>query len=279
LQIAPSTYYAARDREPSARQQRDEELKPVLYDLWVKNRKVYGAIKLSKAATNANIDIGRDQTARLMREMGIRGVARKRSKITTTVSDDRKRPADLVDRNFVASKPDELWVTDLTYVPTRERMAYACFILDVYARYIVGWTVAANMKTEMVLNALEMASNTRGVNLQGLKCHSDAGSQFTSLRWTERLDEIGAKPSIGSIADSYDNAMAESLNALYKTELIYHPDQNGWDTIADVELATLSYVHWWNQQRLHGAINHLTPNRKETMYNQTKPKTLAQTMT
>jgi putative transposase len=208
LQIAPSTYYAAKHREvaPSARAVRDAALMQVLMVLWVANRKVYGAHKLWKAARRAGHDIGRDQVARLMRELGIEGISRRRKKVFTTVQDpDAVRAPDLVNRNFKAAAPNQLWVTDLTYVPTRSGMAYVCFIVDAFSRRIVGWRVASNMKTDMVLDALEMARRTRGARrLVGLVAHADAGSQFTSVRFTERLDEIGARPSIGTVADSYD---------------------------------------------------------------------------
>ena len=172
--------------------------------LWVANRKVYGAHKLWKAARRAGHDIGRDQVARLMRSMQIEGVSRQRRKVFTTRQDpDALRAPDLVNRNFTADRPDALWVTDLTYVPTRTGMAYVCFIVDAFSRRIVGWRVASNMRTEMVLDALEMARRSRGNRrLIGLVTHSDAGSQFTSVRFTERLDEIGARPSIGTVADS-----------------------------------------------------------------------------
>ncbi len=151
------------------------------------------------------------------------------------------RAPDLVNRNFTADRPDALWVTDLTYVPTRTGMAYVCFIVDAFSRRIVGWRVAANMRTEMVLDALEMARRSRGGRrLVGLVAHSDAGSQFTSVRFTERLDEIGARPSIGTVADSYDNALAETTNGLYKTECVYGPDApRAWDDVDELELATL----------------------------------------
>jgi len=210
--MAPSTYYAAkrREREPSARAVRDAAMMQVLMALWVVNRKVYGARKLWKAARRAGHDIGRDQTARLMRELGIEGVSRRRKRIFTTVGDpDAVRAPDLVNRVFTADRPDALWVTDLTYVPTRSGMAYVCFIVDAFSRRIVGWRAASNMRTDMVLDALEMARRSRGSRrLVGLVTHSDAGSQFTSVRFTERLDEIGARPSIGTIADSFDNALA-----------------------------------------------------------------------
>ena len=208
--------------------------------LWVANRKVYGAHKLWLAARRAGHDIGRDQTARLMRELGIAGVSRRRKKVFTTIADpDAVRAPDLVRRNFTAERPDALWVTDLTYVPTRSGMAYVCFIVDAFSRRIVGWRVASNMRTDMVLDALEMARRSRGGRrLVGLIAHADAGSQFTSVRFTERLDEIGARPSIGTVADSYDNALAETTNGLYKTECVYGPDATGWDGVDELELAT-----------------------------------------
>ncbi len=210
LRVAPSTYYSAKSRALSARALRDAVMTQVLMVLWIANRKVYGAHKPWKAARRAGHDIGRDQVARLMRQMGIEGVSRQRAKVFTTRQDpDAVRAPDLVNRNFTADRPDALWVTDLTYVPTRSGMAYVCFIVDAFSRRIVGWRVASNMKTAMVLDALEMARLTRGARrLIGLVTHSDAGSQFTSVRFTERLDEIGARPSIGTVADSLDNALA-----------------------------------------------------------------------
>jgi putative transposase len=203
LQVAPSTYYAAKTRRPSPRAIRDAIVKNVLFVLWTTNRKVYGAHKLWKAARRDGLDLGRDQVARLMRELGIRGVSRCRKKVFTTRCDpDAARPPDLVNRDFSASHPNGLWVTDLTYVATRTGMAYVCFITDAFSRMIVGWRVAAHMRTDMVLDALEMARRSRQAGrLAGLVAHSDAGSQFTSVRFTERLDEIGARPSIGTVAD------------------------------------------------------------------------------
>ena len=267
LQFAPSTYYAAKSRQPSARALRDAVMMQVLMVLWVTNRKVYGAHKLWKAARRAGHDIGRDQTARLMRQMGIQGVTRRRKVFTTRPDPDASRAPDLVDRDFTAERPDALWVTDLTYVPTRSGMAYVCFIVDAFSRRIVGWRVATNMKTEMVLDALEMARRSRGGRrLVGLVTHSDAGSQFTSVRFTERLDEIGARPSIGTVADSYDNALAETTNGLYKAECVYGPDTHGWDDVDQLELATLSWVHWFNEQRLHGHCNDVPPAEFEAAF-------------
>lgn len=267
--IAPSTYYAAKKRELSARAIRDAVMMQVLMVLWVSNRKVYGAHKLWKAARRAGHDIGRDQVARLMRTMQVHGVSRQRRKVFTTRQDpDATRAPDLVNRNFRAERPDALWVTDLTYVPTRSGMAYVCFIVDAFSRRIVGWRVAANMRTDMVLDALEMARRSRGNHrLVGLVTHSDAGSQFTSVRFTERLDEIGARPSIGTIADSFDNALAETTNGLYKTECVFGPDApKPWDDVDELELATLSWVHWFNEQRLHGFCGHVPPAEFEQAF-------------
>ena len=203
-----------------------------------------------------------------MRDLDIRGVSRRRKKVFTTVADpDALRAPDLVDRDFTADRPDALWVTDITYVPTRSGMAYACFIVDAYSRRIVGWRVASHMRTSMVLDALEMARRSRGDRrLVGLVTHSDAGSQFTSVRFTERLDEIGARPSIGTVADSYDNALAEATNALYKTECVYGPDATGWDDVGSLELETLAWVHWFNNDRLHGHCNDIPPAEFEEAF-------------
>jgi len=270
LQVAPSTYYAAKQRQvvPSARSQRDAVMMQILLALWVTNRKLYGAHKLWKAARRAGHEIGRDQVARLMRELEIRGVSRMRKKVFTTRQDpDAWRAPDLVNRNFRADRPDALWVTDLTYVPTRSGMAYVCFIVDAFSRRIVGWRVASNMRTDMVLDALEMARVSRGARrLVGLVTHSDAGSQFTSVRFTERLEEIGARPSIGTVADSFDNALAETANGLYKTECVYGPDATAWDCVDELELDTLSWIHWFNEQRLHGHCGDVPPAEFEAAF-------------
>jgi len=266
LQVAPSSYYAAKSRPPSARAMRDAVLLPVLLTLWKANYSVYGAHKLWKTARRAGHDIGRDQVARLMRQAGIRGVKRGRRVITTRRDDKAPRSPDLVKRNFTATAPNQLWVTDLTYVPTWSGVAYTCFIVDAFSRMIVGWRVASTMRTEMVLDALEMARWSRGTRLEGLVAHSDAGSQFTSVRYGERLAEIGAVPSIGTVGDSFDNALAESVNALYKTELIRGPSQGPWRTVEDVELATLGWVHWHNNDRLHGYLDDVPPTEFEAAY-------------
>lgn len=266
LQIAPSTYYAAKSRRPSARELRDVVMCQVLLALWVTNKKVYGAYKLWRAARRAGHEVGRDQVARLMRVMEIQGVTRKRRIFTTRQDPDAIRAIDLVKRNFITERPNALWVTDLTYVPTRSGMAYVCFIVDAFSRRIVGWRVAANMKTDMVLDALEMARRDRGTLLTGLIAHSDAGAQFTSLRFTERLQEIGARPSIGTVADSFDNALAETVNGLYKAECVYGPDASGWDDVDHLELATLSWVHWFNNERLHSHCGDIPPDEFEQAF-------------
>jgi putative transposase len=242
---------------------------PVLHGLWEDNYRVYGAHKLWKAARRAGHDIGRDQVARLMRQAGIEGVRRtKRVRTTRPEPGGAPRHPDLVGRDFTATAPNQLWVTDLTYVPTWAGVAYVCFIVDAYSRMIVGWRVAPHMRTAMVIDAIEMARWSRGTNLTGLRCHSDAGSQFTSIRYGERLAEIGAIPSIGTVGDSYDNALAETVNGYYKTELIRGParDAKPWKAVDDVELATLGWVHWHNTNRLHGYLDDVPPAEFEKAF-------------
>ncbi|MBV8346416.1 MAG: IS3 family transposase [Mycolicibacterium sp.] len=271
VQVAPSTYYAAKTRPPSARACRDAVLGPALTRLWEDNYRVYGARKLWKAARRAGHDVGRDQVARHMRAAGIAGVRRGKRVRTTKPDPGAPRHPDLVSRDFTATAPNQLWVTDLTFVPTWAGIAYVCFLTDAYSRMIVGWRVAGHMRTTMVLDAIEMARWSRGIALAGLRCHSDAGSQFTSVRYGERLAEIGAVPSIGSVGDSFDNALAESVNGYYKSELIYGPARTGpWKTIEDVELATLSWVHWHNTRRLHGYLNDIPPAEFEATFYATK---------
>lgn len=271
LQVAPSTYYAARNRPLSARAQRDAQLVPQLVELWKENYEVYGSRKLWKAARRAGIDIGRDQTRRLMRTAGIQGARRSKRVRTTRRDNGAGRHPDLVKRDFAATEPNRLWVTDLTFVATWAGVAYVCFIVDAYSRMIVGWRVAGHMRTPMVLDAIEMARFNRGTHHDDLRCHSDAGSQFTSIRYGERLAEIGATPSIGTVGDSFDNALAETVNGYYKTELIRGPARTGpWKTVEEVELATLGWVHWHNTQRLHGYLADLPPTEFEARFYATR---------
>ena len=268
LQVAPSSYYEFKNRQPSARSQRDEVMGPVVRQLWEDNFRVYGARKVWKAARRAGHDVGRDQVARLMRTAGIEGVRRTKRVRTTKPDPGVPRHPDLVGRDFTATAPNQLWVTDLTFVPTWAGVAYVCFIIDAYSRMIVGWRVASHMRTTMVLDAIEMARWSRGTQLTGLRCHSDAGSQFTSIRYGERLAEIGAVPSIGTVGDIFDNALAETVNGYYKAELIRGPAREGrpWKTVEDVELATLSWVHWHNHDRLHGYLNDIPPAEFEEAF-------------
>lgn len=266
--MAPSTYYAARSRPPSPRAERDAVLRPVLREIWSANYCVYGARKLWKAAVRGGWEVGRDQVARLMRAEQIRGALRNKRVRTTRADPVAARHPDLVPRDVTAAAPNQLWGTDLTYVPTWAGVAYVCFIIDVYSRMIVGWRVAGHMRTEMVLDALEMARWSRGTRLEGLRCHSDAGSQFTSLRYGERLAEIGAVPSIGTVADSYD-AMAETTIGLFKTELIRR--RGPWRTLDDVEIATLEWVDWFNNRHLHTELGDIPPAEHETNHYRQNP--------
>jgi len=196
-----------------------------------------------------------------MRLVGIEGVRRRRRVRATRPDPGAQRPADLVERDFTAAAPNRLWVADSAYVPTWAGVAYVCFIVDAFSRRIVGWRVAAHMRTRMVLDALEMARASRGTHLGGLVAHSDAGSQFASLRWGQRLAELGAAPSIGSVGDSYDNALAETAGGIYETEPVRGPTGGPRRSAGDVELATLAWVHWHNHQRLHGHLSDTPPRQ------------------
>lgn len=255
--IAPSTFYAAKRRPLPARAISDVTMTAIMLVIFTRNYSVYGAHKLWKAMRRAGHDIGRDQVARLMRQAGIRGIRRGKQVITTRADPDSSRATDLVKRQFTAEAPNRLWVLDLTYVSTWEGMAYVCFIVDAFSRMIVGWRVAGHMRTTMVLDAMEMAAWKRGATLEGLVVHSDAGSQFTSIRFTERVEEIGARPSIGTVADSYDNALAETVNGLYKTELTRR--RGPWKQLETLELATAEWVLWFNTERLHGTLGDIPP--------------------
>lgn len=271
LQVAPSTYYAQKKRPPSARAIRDAALVPILVALWSTNFKVYGVRKLWRAALRAGEDVGRDQVARLMRAAGIEGL-RKGKKFRTTRPDAAaERHPDLVERDFTADRPNALWVSDITYVATWSGFAYVYFIVDAFSRMIVGWRVASHMRTDMVLEALEMARWKRGTILEGLISHTDAGSQFTSVRYGDQLTELGALPSIGSVGDAFDNALAESVNGAYKCELIRGPGRGPWRTVEDVELATLTWVHWYNTVRLHEYLDYMPPAEFDAEWRESDP--------
>jgi putative transposase len=272
LEIAPSTYYDAKSRPPSARAVRDAELRPILRDLWERNYSVYGRRKLTKAARRAGVDVGRDQVARLMRAEGIRGASRAKKRFTTRSDPAALRAPDLVNRDFTASRPDATWVADFTYCSTWSGIVYIAFVIDVFSRRIVGWKAARTMHASLVIDALNMAAWVRrGVDIDGVVCHSDAGAQYTSIAYTDRLDEIGAAPSIGTIGDSYDNAMAETTIGLFKTELHRNPaalarNAGHWRGLDDLEVATCAWVSWFNEERIHGELDDQTPAEVEDGY-------------
>ena len=274
LQVAPSSYYTARCRPLSARASSDAELAPKILKVFNDNYQVYGARKLWKQLRREGELVGRDRVARLMRTLGIAGTVRGKPRRTTIPDPAAARAPDLVNRQFTATRPSQLWVSDFTYVATWSGTVYVAFVIDVFSRLIVGWRAAASMRTELVLDALEMAIWRRVGVLDGLVCHSDAGSQYTSLRYTTRLAEIGAAPSIGTVGDSYDNSLAESTIGLFKTELIRR--HGPWRTLEEVELATLGYIDWFNHHRLHGEIGDIPPAELEaTYYRQLKATTAA----
>jgi putative transposase len=264
LKIAPSSYYAHKARPPSARELRDARLKVEVRRVWDDNYQVYGAEKIWRQLAREGIGVGRDQVARLMRALGIRGVVRG-GKRPTTIPDQTDQRPDLVKRDFTAREPNRLWVADLTYVATWAGFCYTAFIIDAYSRAIVGWRVATTLRAELALDALEMAIWARQhAGLDELVHHSDRGVQYLSVRYTQRLADQGAVASVGSRGDSFDNALAEAVNGLYKAELI--GPRGPWRTATQVELATLAWVQWWNQRRLHGALDHIPPAEHEARY-------------
>nr|WP_235038237.1 IS3 family transposase [Microbacterium sp. 18062] len=258
-------YRAAKARVPSARQLRDALLVPEVERLHEENYGVYGARKMHALLKREGWDVGRDQTARLMKLAEVRGVARSKKVFTTKSDPAAALPKDLVNRNFTAAAPNRLWVADITYVATWAGFAYVAFVIDVFSRMIVGWNVAATLKADVLpLQALNMAAfNARG-SLDELVHHADHGSNYLSIVYTDRIAELGATPSTGTVGDSFDNALAEAVNGLYKTELIRR--RGPWRTVEQVELATLEYVWWWNNARLHGELDYRTPIETEDAY-------------
>ena len=270
LQIAPSGYrrHAARQRDParrSARAQRDEVLMRHIQRIWDANRQVYGVDKVWRQLQREGLAVARCTVARLMRQRGLRGVRRGQAVRTTVPNLAAPCPRDRVNRQFRAERPNQLWVADFTYVSTWQGFVYVAFIIDVFARRIVGWRVSRSMRTDFVLDALEQALYAR--QPQGddaLIHHSDRGSQVVSIRYSERLAEAGIEPSVGSTGDSYDNALAETLNGLYKAEVIHRCGP--WKTAEAVELATLDWVAWFNHQRLLEPIGYIPPAEAEANY-------------
>ena len=270
LQIAPSGYrrHAARQGDParrSARVQRDEVLMRHIQRIWDANRQVYGVDKVWRQLQREGLAAARCTVARLMRQRGLRGVRRGQAVRTTVPNLAAPCPRDRVNRQFRAERPNQLWVADFTYVSTWQGFVYVAFIIDVFARRIVGWRVSRSMRTDFVLDALEQALYAR--QPQGddaLIHHSDRGSQVVSIRYSERLAEAGIEPSVGSTGDSYDNALAETLNGLYKAEVIHRCGP--WKTAEAVELATLDWVAWFNHQRLLEPIGYMPPAEAEANY-------------
>jgi putative transposase len=264
LPIAPSTYRGAKARPPSARTMRDTELKTEIARVHAENFGVYGARKVWRQMNREGIAVARCTVERLMHEMSLQGVRRGKARKTTTPDVSGARPADLVARDFPASRPNELWVADLTYVRTWSGFVYASFVVDVYSRFIVGWQTSRSLRTDLAIDALEMAIWQRQGDLHGLVHHSDRGSQYLSIRYTERLAEAGAVTSVGSKGDSYDNALAETMIGLYKTELIRR--RGPWKGIDDVEFATLEWVDWFNHRRLLEPIGDVPPAEFEAAH-------------
>jgi putative transposase len=242
LELSPSTYFARKKRPKSARRLRDEQLMPLIEEIHAESGATYGARRITRALRRKGIEVARCTVERLMRELGIEGVIRGQRRRTTVPEPSAPRPPDLVDRDFTASRPDQLWVADMTYVRTWSGWVYVAFVLDVYSRMIVGWQVANHMRSELPLDALEMALWRRKIKTDsGLIHHRDRGSQYVSIRYTDRLADIGASASVGSVADSYDNAMAEALNGTFKAELIEM--QGPWTGFDQVERAIFQWVN------------------------------------
>lgn len=272
IKIAPSTYYAAKARPPSARSVADQELGVVLQQVWERNHGVYGVVKMWHALRREGHQVGRDRVARLMRNAGLSGVVRGQHKTVTTRRDQAAdRFPDLVDRGWGITRPDTVWVADFTYVWTYQGFCYVSFITDVASRRILGWKAAMSKDASLVTDALQQALATRRrtraeFTATGLIHHSDAGSQYTSVALTQQLLEAGIAGSIGSVGDALDNALMESTIGLYKTELIHR--RRAWTSRQQVETATADWVSWFNHERLHSAIGHQPPTEYEQTYHQ-----------
>ena len=270
LPIAPSTYYEHLRREPTSREQRDETLLVEIHRVHRDNYGVYGARKVWLTLNREGISVARYTVERLMRAAGLAGARRGKVQKTTILDPAGPRAADLPDlvgRDFAPAAPDRLWVADLTYVSTSSGWVYVAFVVDAYARRILGWRCGTTMSTQLVLDALEQAIWTRhraGASLGSVVAHSDRGSQYTSLRYGERLNDAGITPSVGSVGDSFDNALAETINGLYKTELI--KARGPWKHVDDVEIATAEWVDWFNHRRLYEYCGDIPPAELEAAY-------------
>jgi putative transposase len=264
LPIAPSTYHQHPKGPRSARAVRDAQLKVEIARVHAEHFGVYGARKVWRQLHREGIAVARCTVERLMGELGLEGVRRGKVRRTTTPDPSATRPADLVERDFSATRPNQLWVADLTYVATWSGLVYVAFVVDAFSRFLVGWQAAGSLRTDLALDALEMAIWHRRGELDGLVHHSDRGSQYLSIRYTERLAEAGAVASVGSRGDSFDNALAETIIGLYKTELIRR--RGPWKGIDQVEYATLEWVDWFNHRRLLEPIGHLPPAEFEAAF-------------
>jgi transposase InsO family protein len=270
LPIAPSQYYAhkAREADPSRlppRLQRDRALKPEIERVHAQNFGVYGARKVWRQLGRESFVVARCSVERLMRSLGLQGAVRGRKSRTTRGDARLEQPLDRVKRQFLAHRPNELWVADFTYVATWSGFVYVAFVIDVFARRIIGWRVSRSMHVELVLDALEQAVWSRS-NVKDVVHHSDHGSQYLSIRYTERLAQVGAQPSVGSVGDSFDNALAETVIGLYKTEVIHR--RGPWRNLEAVEYATLEWVDWFNNQRILEPIGNIPPAELEASYYQ-----------
>lgn len=265
LGVPTSTYYARRARKPSARRLRDAELVGEIEAARAGYRRVYGARKTWRELGRRGISVGRDRVARLMRQQGLCGVRRGRGVRTTTPEAAADRARDLVERRFAATAPNRLWVADLTYIRTYSGFCYLAFVLDVFSRRIVGWQIATHMRTQLVLDALEMAVALRDLDGR-LIAHSDRGSQYTSLHYTDRLDELGIDPSVGSRGDAYDNAMAEAFVGTFKAELV---DGRRFPSFEAAEHETLEWISFYNRQRLHEQLGDIPPTEFEERFQPT----------
>jgi transposase InsO family protein len=271
LPIAPSTYFRRKAQQADAtrrspRARRDAERRAAIQRVWDEHDQVYGPRKVWRQLRREGVRVARCTVERLMRDMGLRGVSRGRAwKITTQADAATARPTDLVDRHFTATRPNQLWVADFTYVATWRGFVYVAFVIDAFARRIVGWRVSSSLASDFVLDALEQAIyDRRGVGVEDLVHHSDRGTQYLSMRYTDRLTEAGIEPSVGSCGDSYDNALAESMIGLFKTEVIHR--KGPWRHFEAVEFATLTWVDWFNTRRLLEPIGYVPPAEYEAQY-------------
>ena len=269
VQVAPSSYYAAKTRPPSARSLKDAATTRVIVEVHAENYCVYGVRKVHAELARRGYRVAQCTVRRLMRNAGLRGINRSKGPRTTIPGAGSDTRPDLVERRFSATRPDQLWVADITYCRTFAGWVYAAFVLDVFSRRVVGWQLSTSLRTDLALDALEMGIWTRqhaGHDVSGLIHHSDKGSQYLAIRYTQRLAEAGAVASVGSTGDSYDNAMAEAFNSLFKAELVRN--RGPWKSIDDLEIAVAEYVDWFNHRRLHGELGLIPPAEFESNYRQ-----------